>query len=107
MAASVLYYEGEKPMGFYILEEGILRAEYNMPQGRYYESIVAGRPCGELPFFSDTKRTATVTAERDCVVWQLTVEKWEELQKQESDVAQELLRISLKLTTERMDAITS
>jgi SulP family sulfate permease len=34
-------------------------------------------------------------------------EKWEELQKADADVAQELLRISLKLTSERMSAITS
>ncbi len=46
-------------------------------------------------------------AERDSVAWQLDNEKWEELQKKEPDVAQELLRISLKLTSERMSSITS
>lgn len=104
---TVLYHEGDSPNGFYMLEDGILRAEYHMPQGRYFESIVAGRPCGELPFFSETKRTATVTAERDCVAWQLGNDNWDKLQKQEPDIAQELLRVSLKLTSERMDAITS
>jgi len=104
---TTLYQEGDRPNGFYLLEDGILRAEYDQPQARYYESIVAGTTCGELPFFSATRRTASVLAERDSVAWQLDNEKWEELQKKEPDVAQELLRISLKLTSERMSSITS
>jgi sulfate permease, SulP family len=34
-------------------------------------------------------------------------ENWEKLQKADPEVAQEMLRISLKLTSERMSAITS
>jgi SulP family sulfate permease len=34
-------------------------------------------------------------------------EKWGRLQREEPDVAQELLRISLKLTSERMSVSTS
>jgi sulfate permease, SulP family len=85
----------------------MLRAEYEMPQGRYSELIVAGRPCGELPFFGETERTATVKAEHDCVVWYLGLEKWEELRVKEPEIAQEILMISLKLTAERMESITS
>jgi SulP family sulfate permease len=107
LAGTVLYHRGEPAQGFYLLEDGILRADYELPQGRYFESIVAGTTCGELPFFSETDRTATVQAERDCVTWLLDRENWERLQKEDPDVAQELLRISLKLTSERMSAITS
>jgi SulP family sulfate permease len=107
MAGTILYYRGESAKGFYLLEDGILRADYELPQGRYFESIVAGTTCGELPFFSETDRTATVQAERDCVTWLMDRQKWEDLQRVEPDVAQELLRISLKLTSERMSAITS
>jgi len=107
IAGTVLYNRGESAKGFYMLEDGILRADYELPQGRYFESIVAGTTCGELPFFSETDRTATVQAERDCVTWLLSRDNWEKLQKEEPDVAQELLRISLKLTSERMSAITS
>lgn len=106
-AGEVLYSVGEPAGGFYLLEIGILRAEYDLPQGKYYESIVAGTTCGELPFFSETDRTATVQAERDCVAWMMDRERWEELQKDEPDVAKELLRISLKLTSERFSSITS
>ncbi|KAL2012925.1 hypothetical protein VTN00DRAFT_450 [Thermoascus crustaceus] len=106
-AGTVLYHEGDIAKNFYLLESGMLRAEYEMPQGRYFELIVAGRPCGELPFFGETRRTATVKAEQDCVTWVLGMEKWKELREQEPKIAEELLRVSLKLTTERMESITS
>jgi SulP family sulfate permease len=105
--STTLFKKGDRPNGFYLLEDGILRGEYDQPQGKYYESIVAGTTCGELPFFSATRRTATVSAERDSVAWQMNNENWTELQRKEPEVAQELLRISLKLTSERMSSITS
>ena len=106
-AGTVLYSRGDEPDGFYLLQEGILRAEYDWEQGSYYESIVAGTTCGELPFFSETDRSATVAAEKDCVAWLLTRAKWRDVEKQQPDVARELLKIGLKLTSERMGAITS
>jgi len=107
IAGTILFHCGESATGFYLLESGILRADYILPQGRYFESIVAGTTCGELPFFSETDRTATVQAERDCVTWLLDRDAWGRLQKAEPDVAQELLRVSLKLTSERMSSVTS
>ncbi|KAK4229131.1 sulfate transporter family-domain-containing protein [Podospora fimiseda] len=108
VGGTVLFRRGEAAEGFYLLESGILRAEYNLPQGWLFESIVAGTTCGELPFFSETSRTATCIVEsKECVVWMMDKEGWERLQKEEPDVAQELLRISLKLTSERMSVITS
>ncbi|PNY29325.1 Uncharacterized protein TCAP_00758 [Tolypocladium capitatum] len=104
---TVLFQRGEQANGFYLVERGILRAEYDLPQGWLCESIVAGTTCGELPFFSETERTATVQVDRDCVVWLMDRECWEKLQRNEPDVASELLRISLKLTSERMSSITS
>lgn len=107
LAGTVLYERGEQATGFYLLEDGILRADYELPQGRYFESIVAGTTCGELPFFSETDRTATVQAERDCVTWLMDRENWKKLQEAEPAVAKELLQIGMKLTSERMSAITS
>lgn len=104
---SNLFSIGDRPNSFYILEEGILRADYKLPQGSYTELIVSGCPCGELPFFSDTQRTATVSAEKDCVLWALDRDAWKSMQTDEKDVAQELLKVCLSLTKERMDAITS
>lgn len=106
-AGTVLYREGDIPKAFYLLESGMLRAEYELPQGRYCELIVAGGPCGELPFFSETRRTATVRAEQDCQAWCLSAENWKQLREREPAIAQELLTVGLKWTTERMDSITS
>ncbi|SPN97053.1 related to sulfate transporter [Cephalotrichum gorgonifer] len=103
----VLFRMGEEARGFYLVEKGVLRAEYDLPQGWLCESIVAGTTCGELPFFSETPRTATVTVERDCTVWFLGAEGWAKMQAEERDVAWELLRVSLKLTSEHMGLVTS
>jgi SulP family sulfate permease len=89
------------------LQSGILRAEYYLEQGNYHESIVAGTTCGELPFFSGTQRTSSVVAELDCVAWLLTPEAWETLQEKDGEVARELLKVVMKLSAERMNAITS
>ena len=106
-SGSILYKRDELADGFFLIERGMLKAEYMLPQlGKFSELIVEGTTCGELPFFSGTKRTSTTIAERDCVTWMLNQERWEELQRSQPDIAQELLKISLKLTSERMDAIT-
>ncbi|KAI1501723.1 cyclic nucleotide-binding domain-containing protein [Biscogniauxia marginata] len=107
VSGTILYHRGEPANGFYLLERGELRADYQTPQGRLSEPIVQGTTCGELPFFSETNRTATVRAVKDCVVWVMDKDNWEKLQSEEKEVAQELLRVSLKLTTERMNAMTN
>ncbi|KAF7546747.1 hypothetical protein G7046_g9210 [Stylonectria norvegica] len=106
-AGTILFRRGEEATGFYLVEKGIIRAEYDLPQGWLCESIVAGTTCGELPFFSETDRTATAVVEADCVVWLMDRSHWDKVQAKEPEVGRELLRISLKLTSERMSAITS
>ncbi|QDS74427.1 hypothetical protein FKW77_006102 [Venturia effusa] len=106
-AGRVLYSRGDEPDGFYLLEDGILRAEYQLEQGSFHESIVAGTTCGELPFFAETERSGTVVAEKDTIVWLLNKERWTQLEAKFPDLATELLKIGLKLTSERMNTITS
>lgn len=106
-AGTVLFRRGEQADGFYLVERGILRVEYDLPQGWLCESIMAGTTCGELPFFSETERTATATVEQDCVVWLMDRDYWDQVQREQPEVARELLTVSLKLTSERMSAITS
>jgi len=104
---TVIFKRGDVSTEFFLIEEGMFRAEYDLDQGRLSESIVAGTTCGELPFFSETMRTATVYAEKDTVAWVMDEKSWRKLQTQHGEAATELLRIALKLTTERMHAITS
>ena len=103
---TVLYHVGDTAHEFYLLQKGILKAHYDLPQGSYSELIVAGTTCGELPFFSSTPRSSTTSAEDDCVVWALGQKRWSDMQEEKPRLAQEMLKISLKLTRERMDAIT-
>lgn len=103
---TILFSRGEGSDAFFLLEEGILHADYVLPVGQYHESIVAGTTCGELPFFSESERTATVSAERDCVCWRLGSAEWERMQSEWPQGAGELLRVALKLTKERVDAVT-
>lgn len=107
-AGSVLYRIGDKPDGLYLLEDGVLRAEHDLEdQGRYTESIVAGTIVGELPFLAETGRTATVIADKECVTWLLDRTHFSKLEEENPDIATEMLRVGLKLTSERMSSITS
>ncbi|PSN72900.1 hypothetical protein BS50DRAFT_629004 [Corynespora cassiicola Philippines] len=106
-AGTILYSRGDEPDGFYILESGRFKTQYQLDQGQYTEVILPGTTCGELPFFSETDRTGTVEAERDSVAWLLTREQYKRLEADHRDVAAELLKVGLKLTKERMDTITS
>ena len=112
-----LFHDHDKADAFYLLENGLLKATYELPMGGYHESIVAGTTCGELPFFSNTRRTATVVAEtrRDSnnevedgpvVVWKLTADAWKCLQSAWPEGSQELLIVALRLTKERVDSVT-
>ena len=106
-AGAVLYRVGEPARDFYLLESGILKAKYQIPQGpTFSEVIVPGTTCGELPFFSDTPRTSTTFADRRSVVWLLDRASWARLQADEPALAQELLKLSLSLTSERMNTFT-
>jgi SulP family sulfate permease len=110
-AGAVLYRGGgETDDGLYLLEEGVLRAEHDLEQGRYSESMVAGTTCGELPFFAETapaRRTATVVAEDDSVAWLLDRASWRRMEAEAPEVAMEMLRVGMKLTSERVNSITS
>jgi SulP family sulfate permease len=161
-----LYSRGDKADGLYLVQKGILRARYALEQGNYHETIVAGTTCGELPFFSETRRTSDVRAagcgDEDSIdndldqmptafesstpaglalpdlsgsvsdhlasssssssaastasgssssaaviAWRLTTARWQALQVEHPDVARELLKVGLRLSAERMNAVTS
>ncbi|RKF74887.1 Uncharacterized protein C24H6.11c [Golovinomyces cichoracearum] len=107
LAGTTVYRCGDKAEGFFLLQQGIMRADYDLPQGHLSENIIAGTTFGELPFFSETAQTATVVAECDCITWLVGREEWIALQESEPKIEMELLRIGLKITSERMKKFTS
>lgn len=109
-SGQVLYSSDTEAQGFYVVESGVLRADYDIEQGSLYEVILAGTTCGELPFFSGTYRTATVTAETDAIVWKLDKSSWASIRRLSPDgpeIANEFYLIALRLTVERFDSITA
>jgi SulP family sulfate permease len=100
---TLLYRPGDVADAFYIVESGRLRSIQEGPAGRFSEVILPGTTCGELPFFSESERTGKVVVEEDSVVWGLGRREWEGLGEGERG---ELLRVGLKLTMERMGAVT-
>lgn len=124
---TMLYKANEDSTSFYIVESGVLRADYDITgvndadedeeidglersPNKLYEVVLAGTTCGELPFFSNTPRTATVFAETHAVVWKLDRDSWLEILNLKPDgleIANELYLIALKLTVERFTTITS
>ncbi|KAI1001576.1 Uncharacterized protein K3495_g6623 [Podosphaera aphanis] len=107
LAGTIIFRSGDQAENFFLLQEGTMKADYNLPQGHFNEIINAGTTCGELPFFSETPRTATVVAKQDCITWTMNRQRWNDLQISEPEIAAELLRIGLKMTSERMNTITS
>lgn len=107
-AGEILYTADTDATGFYIIESGILRADSMLEQGEIYETILAGTTCGELPFFSETPRTATITVEADAVVWKLDRDSWFNMRDENEEGlrrANEFYRIALKLTVERFASV--
>ncbi|KAK9462636.1 sulfate transporter family-domain-containing protein [Lipomyces oligophaga] len=117
---TILFHQGDtNSKAFYIVESGILKAENDYEQGHFTEAIVPGTTAGELPFFSETERTATMTVERDAIVWKLTRDAMaqfivdssktddpsERIRRQE--ILIELYKVAMKLTAERFSAVTS
>jgi len=104
---TILFTLGDMPKAFWLIEDGVVRADHVLEQGSYAERIVAGTTCGELPFLSGTKRTATASTETEVTAWIMEQDEWDRLWKEEPEVATEILRVGLKLAHERMSSITS
>lgn len=91
---------------FYLIESGMLRATYVFTDRSHsiVESMVAGTVAGEMSFLSRSKRNATVVAERDSVLWKMSVESHDELGKREGwTFARKLEQCLLAIAIEEQD----
>jgi CRP/FNR family cyclic AMP-dependent transcriptional regulator len=72
----------------YFLESGTLRIHYSKDPGQLVVATLrAGSVVGEGAFFSHLERNATVQAMTPCRIWSLTPSRFEELRKQNAEVA--------------------
>ena len=98
LSGAVLWEQDDLADGLYLIESGSLRATYSYLDHRelVQETMVAGTVAGDLSTLSDTKRNATVIAERDCVLWKLDTDALSRLEEDLPRVARRFTRLVLK-----------
>ena len=108
-AGDVLWKQGDAPDGLYVIESGVLQANYDFAahSAPVQESMTAGTLAGELSALARSPRNATVVAERVSVVWKLSSHNLDRLEREQSDVAREFMRLVLKAAKADYDVLLS
>ncbi|KAI0739439.1 sulfate transporter family-domain-containing protein [Daedaleopsis nitida] len=98
-AGTVLWTQGARPDGLYVVEAGILRATYAFaePTPPMVESMVPGTIAGELSTLAGLERNATCVVERAAVLWKLSTESLERLEHEQPELARAFTRLILKV----------
>lgn len=97
----VLFSQDEESDGLYLIQHGVMRAIYRFKVDHAHpveESMVSGTLAGELSALSKTPRNATVTAERECVLWKLSLDELDRLEREQPDTARAFIKLILKGT---------
>ncbi|KDE09826.1 hypothetical protein MVLG_00224 [Microbotryum lychnidis-dioicae p1A1 Lamole] len=105
---TVLWEQDSESDSFYLIESGILRANYVFVDRAHaiVESMVAGTVAGEMSFLSRSRRNATVTAERDSVLWKLDITHHEKMgQEQGWAFTRKLEACLLRIALEEQDVL--
>ena len=97
-SGKILWNQDDPADGLYLIESGSLRATYTYgDHGKTIsETMVAGTIAGDLSTLSDTKRNATVVAERVCVLWMLRKEELSRMEREDASLAMKLIQVVLK-----------
>lgn len=97
-AGEVIYQQGDRADGLYLIESGVLRVTYafadRVPD--VIESCVAGTLSGELSALAGEPRNATVVAERQSVLWKMSIEDLTRLENDHPEDARLFIKLVLK-----------
>lgn len=106
-AGEVLWKQGDLPDGLFVIESGVLQANYDFAahSAPVQESMTAGTLAGELSALSGTPRNATVVAERASVVWKMSAENYEKLEREQGQVAKAFVTLVLKAAKQDYDVL--
>ncbi|KAF8597296.1 hypothetical protein BDV93DRAFT_596956 [Ceratobasidium sp. AG-I] len=106
-AGEVVWRQGDPADGLYVIESGVLQANYNFAahSAPVQESMTAGTLAGELSALSGTPRNATVVAERASVAWKLSAEAFERLEREQPTVAKAFVTLVLKTAKTDYDVL--
>jgi len=104
-----LFKQGDVPDALYVIESGVLRALYRFAEHTptTEESMVPGALAGELTGLSGLERNATVVVERDAVVWKLSRERLEALEKEHPELARVFTRLVMRAAKVDYDILLS
>ncbi|MBN1938660.1 MAG: cyclic nucleotide-binding domain-containing protein [Candidatus Aminicenantes bacterium] len=93
-----LFSEGDESDGLYILVHGFLHITAREPSGavRVVGSVYRGEIVGEMAILSGEKRTATVSAVRDCDLVRLTKDDFLEINKAYPEFSLTIMRTLVK-----------
>ncbi|KAJ7074561.1 sulfate transporter family-domain-containing protein [Mycena amicta] len=94
----ILWKQGDPADGLYIIETGVLRAQYAFSEhaAGIEESMVPGTLAGELSALSNLPRNASVVVERPAVLWRLSVQSLRRLEEEEPALARRFTQLVLK-----------
>ncbi|KAJ7207976.1 sulfate transporter family-domain-containing protein [Mycena pura] len=94
----MLWRQGDAPDGLYIIEAGVLRAQYVFAEhtAGIEESMVPGTLAGELTALSGLPRNSAVVVERAAVLWRLSVQSLRRLETEEPVLARRFTQLVLK-----------
>lgn len=104
-----IWHEGDPSDCLIVVENGTLRSLMHVGNGenRVVETILAGTVVGELGLFtSSQRRTRSVYAERNSVIWKLTRESFERMLSTDPALANQFIMLSLHFSSERLDIMT-
>lgn len=107
-AGEYLIHEGDIPDNIYFIHSGQVTAQLELP-GRdpvRLETMRSGRSVGEIAFYLGTRRTASVVADQDSVVYSLSIDELNSMEVENPEIANIFHRISVLLLSERVMHLT-
>jgi len=107
-AGEYMIHEGDIPDNIYFIHSGQVTAQLELP-GRdpvRLETMRSGRSVGEIAFYLGTRRTASVVADQDSVVYSLSIDELNSMEVENPEIANIFHRISVLLLSERVMHLT-
>ncbi len=116
-----IIYRPGMPVRFFIVESGLLRADFDIDSGSFSQSVLPGTAFGESFFYNNSLNTCPISefgnidtsltslvAEAESVIWYLDSENLKKLQESDDciKIYNELLLVALKLMAERFKTVT-
>jgi SulP family sulfate permease len=100
--------EGEASDFIYFIHSGQVTAQLETPgqDPIRLETIYSGRAVGEISFYLGTKRTASVIADKDTVVYSLSVNDVDDMEANDPETANIFHRLNVLLLSERVMRLT-